>query len=103
MLVLRTLGGLALEKDEKPATGAAVQRAPLAILAFIAAAGDMGASRDRIAGVFGPESDTEHARGSLKQALYSLRRWLSAGSQKRCVGRSANRQQQSIRFALLRR
>src|SRR6476620_4027092 len=74
MLFLRTFSGLALESDGKPGTGAAGQRARLAILAFIATAGETGVTRERITALFWPESDTERAHGSLKQALYSLRR-----------------------------
>jgi DNA-binding SARP family transcriptional activator/Tfp pilus assembly protein PilF/TolB-like protein len=84
MWTLRTLGGLALERDGKPGSGAASQRVPLSILAFIAAAGDAGASRDRLTAIFWPESDTERARGSLKQALYGLKR--SAGGQELTLG-----------------
>lgn len=73
MLFLRTFGGLALEQSENPRRPAAAQRLPLAILSFIAVSGEAGASRDRIAALFWPESDSEHARGSLKQALYFLR------------------------------
>jgi DNA-binding SARP family transcriptional activator/Tfp pilus assembly protein PilF/TolB-like protein len=86
MLYLRTLGGLSLENEGKPCTGAAGQRAPLAMLAFIAIH-ENGATRDRIAATFWPESDSERAHGSLKQALYSLRR--DAGSQDLLIGTSS--------------
>lgn len=76
MLRLRTFGGLALENGAPPPTGAALQRTPLALLAVIAAAGERGISRDRLLALFWPESDAERARGSLKQALYALRRDL---------------------------
>jgi DNA-binding SARP family transcriptional activator/TolB-like protein/Flp pilus assembly protein TadD len=89
MLYLRTLGGLSLEVEGKAASGAAGQRAPLAILAFIATAGETGASRDRIAALFWPESDAERAHGSLKQALYSLRR--DAKSQELFLGTTSLR------------
>lgn len=72
--VLRTLGGLSLENGGRPITGAAGQRGRLALLAAIATAGDRGISRDRLLALFWAESDTERARGALKQALYSLRR-----------------------------
>ena len=74
LLLLRTLGGLSLQVDAQPGTGAAGQRARLALLAAIAAAGDQGISRDRLYPLFWSERDAEHSRGSLNQALFSLRR-----------------------------
>jgi DNA-binding SARP family transcriptional activator/TolB-like protein len=59
----------------------------LAVLAVLAAAGSWGVSRERLAALFWPESDEEHARHSLRQTLYGLRQDLdcevisSAGSQ----------------------
>ena len=74
MLFLRTFGGLSLENGDRPFAGAAGQRGRLAVLAVLAAAGDTGISRDRLCAMFWPDSDTERARGALKQALYALRR-----------------------------
>jgi DNA-binding SARP family transcriptional activator/TolB-like protein len=73
-LVLRTFGGLSLENGGRPHLGAAAQRGRLAILAVLAVAGSRGISRDKLLALFWPESDEERARGSLKQALYALRR-----------------------------
>lgn len=75
MLLLRTLGALALDGPDLP-SGFALQRSRLALLAAVAASGDGGISRDRLLALFWPEADTERARGSLKQAVYVLRRDL---------------------------
>ena len=74
MLVLRTLGGLSLDNGGRPIVGAMNHRGRLAILAVIAVARERGVSRDRLLAMFWPESDTERARGSLKQATFQLRR-----------------------------
>ena len=72
MLRLLTFGGLALERhDASSAPRLRPQR--LAILAVLAAAGRRGVSRDRMSGLLWAEADEEHARHSLRQALYALR------------------------------
>ena len=76
MLYLRTFGGLTLDNGGASLTGAGVQRSRLALLAVLAAAGDRGISRESLLAIFWPESDTDQARGALKQALYVLRRDL---------------------------
>jgi DNA-binding SARP family transcriptional activator/Tfp pilus assembly protein PilF len=78
MLHLKTFGGLSVEIDGIPATGAAQQRKTLALLALVAAAGHRGLSRDRLIASLWPETDAEHGRGLLKQACYALRRDLHA-------------------------
>ena len=75
MLYLRTFGTLSLDAG-RPLSGAAGQRSRLALLAVLAVVGDSGISRDKLQSLFWPDSDTEHARGALKQALYALRRDL---------------------------
>lgn len=77
MLRLWTFGGLALERrDGSPPPRLRPQR--LAILAVLAAAGDRGVSRERMAGLFWPEADEDRARHSLRQALYALGQELGA-------------------------
>ena len=76
MLLLKTFGGLAVDVDGTPGTGAAQQRKTLALLALLAVAGRRGLSRDKLSAYLWPESDTEHARNLLKQACYALRRDL---------------------------
>jgi DNA-binding SARP family transcriptional activator len=46
------------------------------MLAVLAASGERGVSRERLAGLLWPDSDDERARHSLRQALYELRREL---------------------------
>lgn len=75
MLRLLTFGGLALQStDGSPVPRVRPQR--LAILAVLASAGERGVSRERMAGLFWPDSDDEHARHALRQALYALRQEL---------------------------
>lgn len=76
MLLLRTFGGLSLVRNGIPVAGAGAQRARLGLLAVLAVAGDRGVPRDRLLALFWPESDTERARGALKQALYAIRKDL---------------------------
>lgn len=76
MLHLRTFGTCALER----ADGAPVdlQRRPLALLAFVAAAGPRGTSREKALGFLWPDAEDERARHSLAQALYALKRACDA-------------------------
>jgi predicted ATPase/DNA-binding SARP family transcriptional activator len=74
VLRLKTFGGLWLEGDEGPLTGAAVQRRRLVLLAALAAAGQKGMSRDALVGLLWPEVGEARARASLSQALYALKR-----------------------------
>jgi DNA-binding SARP family transcriptional activator/Arc/MetJ-type ribon-helix-helix transcriptional regulator len=76
MLYLRTFGELTLENGGRPLIGAGGQRSRLALLAVLAAAGERGISREGLLAIFWPESDTDLARGALKQATYALRRDL---------------------------
>ena len=78
MLHLKTFGGLSVEIDGTPGTGAAQQRKTLALLALLAAAGNRGLSRDKLIASLWPETDAGHGRGLLKQACYALRRDLHA-------------------------
>ena len=73
---IETFGGLAVVGGTVPLTGAATQRKPLLLLAVIAASGAQGISREKLLGMFWPESDAERARNALKQALHILRRDL---------------------------
>lgn len=78
MLSLKTFGGLSVDLDGAPGSGAGQQRKTLALLALLAVAGRRGVSRDKLTAFLWPESDTEHARSLLKQACYALRRDLHA-------------------------
>ena len=74
MLRLKTFGGLWLEADEGPLTGAAAQRRRLVLLAALTTAGQKGMSRDALVGLLWPEVDEARARAALSQALYALKR-----------------------------
>ena len=74
MLELRTLGGILLSRDDVPVTGPAIQRRPLALLAQLAVAGEMGVSREKLVGRLWPESTEEAARRVLAQTLYAVKR-----------------------------
>jgi TolB-like protein/DNA-binding SARP family transcriptional activator/Flp pilus assembly protein TadD len=78
MLFLKTFGGLSVDIDGTPGTGAAQQRKMLALLALLGAAGQRGLSRDKLIASLWPETDAEHGRGLLRQACYALRRDLHA-------------------------
>jgi len=73
---LRVLGGLSLEQGDRPVEEFVTQRRALALLAVLACAGSRGLSRDRLMLLLWPESDTERARGSLKQLLHAMRKQL---------------------------
>jgi predicted ATPase/DNA-binding SARP family transcriptional activator len=79
VLRLKTFGGLWLEADEGPPTGAAAQRRRLVLLASLAAAGQNGMSRDALVGLLWPEVDEARARAALSQALYALKRDTGEG------------------------
>jgi DNA-binding SARP family transcriptional activator/Tfp pilus assembly protein PilF len=76
MFLLRTFGGLSLERDGAPCEGVTGSRKPLILLAILAV--DDVVSRDRLLALLWPESDTQRARGSLRQTLHSLRQALGA-------------------------
>ena len=75
MYRLRTFGGLILERDGVPTDEIVAHRKALALLAILAVQETMG--RERLMALLWPESDPERARGSLKQAIHTLRRQLS--------------------------
>jgi DNA-binding SARP family transcriptional activator/tetratricopeptide (TPR) repeat protein len=77
MLHLRTLGGLTIQDEKGPLTGAITRKRSLALLALIGLATEQGLSRDRVLAYLWPESDTERARNNLKQTLFQLRQELS--------------------------
>lgn len=82
MIELRTLGGLELHRSGEGATSTIpLQTKRLVLLAYLAASYPQGfRRRDTILGLFWPELDQEHARGSLRQALHQLRKTLGDGA-----------------------
>jgi DNA-binding SARP family transcriptional activator/Tfp pilus assembly protein PilF len=77
MFYLRTFGGLSLELDGEPVEALAGNRKPLILLAILAA--DGAVARDRLLALLWPESDTERARGALRQMLHLIRQTLNGG------------------------
>jgi DNA-binding SARP family transcriptional activator len=76
MFRLKVLGGISLERDGRPVGGRASQRRRLALLAYLAAAGDRAVSRDKLIALLWPERDQERGRHSLSQMLWALRQEL---------------------------
>ena len=78
MMHLETMGGLAVtDLSGRDLVGAAGQSKRLALLAYLTLARPAGyMRRDPVAALFWPESDQNHARGSLRQSLAFLRRTL---------------------------
>jgi DNA-binding SARP family transcriptional activator/TolB-like protein/Tfp pilus assembly protein PilF len=81
MIRLRTLGGVDLSgPDGLELRPILAQPKRLALLVYLALASPTRyRRRDTILALFWPESDTEHARASLRQALRFLRRSLGEG------------------------
>jgi DNA-binding SARP family transcriptional activator len=75
-LRLLTLGGAGVWRGAEPLPGAASRRRLVAFLALLASHGNRGITRDKLLAYLWPESDTAHARNSLKQAVFWLRRVL---------------------------
>ncbi len=75
-LRLHTLGGPGVWLGSDPVPGTASRRRLVAFLALLASHGINGITRDKLLAYLWPESDTAHARNSLKQALFWLRRVL---------------------------
>jgi DNA-binding SARP family transcriptional activator/Flp pilus assembly protein TadD len=74
MYSLRTFGTLTLTQDGSIVEPLGTQRKALAVLTVLATDGTV--SRDRLMALLWPESDTERARGSLRQTIHSLRQLL---------------------------
>jgi DNA-binding SARP family transcriptional activator len=72
MIRLRTLGGFSVNLDGADSTASSLRPRVLALLALLAGH-RQGLSRDKLLAYLWPDSDTAHARNSLKQALFSLR------------------------------
>ena len=75
---LKTFGGLSLHHGQAEDPVVTLQRSRLAILVVVAAAGESGIARDKLAALFWPESDDERSRNALNQALFGLRRGTAA-------------------------
>lgn len=76
MIQLKLLGGVRLEVALQSPDTPSRRRRPLALLALVAASGPHGIGREKVMAYLWPDSDTERASNSLRQALFSLRREL---------------------------
>jgi serine/threonine-protein kinase len=78
VIELRLLGSLDLRgPDGRQLNSLLAQPKRIAILAYLCAATPRGYHRrDKLLGLFWPESDSEHARASLRNAIHVLRRSL---------------------------
>lgn len=74
VLRLMTLGGLAATGADGAPLPTSPPRRRLALLALVAASGDLGISRDKLLFYFWPEGVEEKSRHALTQTLYALRR-----------------------------
>lgn len=72
---LTTLGGFAFTLDGVSTRRPATQKAR-ALMAFLIMNRGVDLARERLLEVFWPDADADHARGSLKTALWSIRRCL---------------------------
>jgi len=77
MVGLRTFGGFDVDLDGPLGRAACLRPRIKALLALLIGYGPRGLSRDKTLAYLWPESDTDHARNSLKQALFSLRHAFS--------------------------
>ena len=78
MLQIRTLGGMSIHGAGRAPAGAATQPRRLAVLAYVARAGDRGVTREKLLALLWPDADEDAGRRALSQSLYALRRDLSA-------------------------
>lgn len=74
VLRLITLGGLAATGADGAPLATSPPRRRLALLAVIAASGELGISREKLLFYFWPEGAEERSRHALTQTLYALRR-----------------------------
>jgi DNA-binding SARP family transcriptional activator len=76
LLLLTTLGSLAIADDGGAPTWLATRRRALAILALAAAHGHHGISRDQAMALLWPELDASGARNNLNQTVFAIRHAL---------------------------
>lgn len=72
-LRLSLLGGFRIEEEQRGQVSLTGKRGP-AIIAYLARCPGMAASREKLADLLWRESDNDHSRNSLRQALSLLRR-----------------------------
>jgi DNA-binding SARP family transcriptional activator len=74
--MLRVFGGACITDETGPLTGPVAQRRRLALLALLAATPDGRMAREKLCAYLWPDSPDEHARASLVDAVYALRKRL---------------------------
>ncbi|MEJ2677538.1 MAG: BTAD domain-containing putative transcriptional regulator [Gemmatimonadota bacterium] len=80
MIELTTFGAIELRRDGTDVRSVLSQPKRFALLAYLRIAAPGGfVARERLLGLFWPESDPERARNALRQALHFLRRSLGDG------------------------
>jgi serine/threonine-protein kinase len=77
MIGLRTFGGFDVDLNGAHSRATGFRPRILALLGLLIRHGPRGISRDKILAYLWPDSDTDHARNSLKQALFALRHGFS--------------------------
>src|SRR5262245_13156560 len=77
-LRLLTFGGLSVQGQTGPLTGAAAQPRRLAVLVLVARGGERGITRNKLLALLWPDADDAQGRRVLSQAIYSLRRDLGS-------------------------
>jgi len=75
---LKTFGGLTITNGGEAVAELRLQRRQLALLAVLAAEGAAGVTRERLLGLFWPDTEPGKARHALDQLLYGIRRALGA-------------------------
>lgn len=73
MYTLRLFGSPLLEGPDGPLSGRVVQKRRIALLAFLARAERRTVTRDRLAAMFWPESETKRARHNLADSVWVVR------------------------------
>ena len=76
MIDLQLLGGLDFVGPDPSVSARSRRRHPMMLLALVAAAAPKAIGREKIMAFLWPESDSERASNSLRQALHCLRREL---------------------------
>jgi serine/threonine-protein kinase len=78
MLRLTMFGGVAVRGTPLSVSAENLPRRTLALLVLLAASTEPGVSRDALLAYLWPESDEQHGRNALRQALHVLRRGLES-------------------------
>jgi len=86
MICLRALGCLDLDLGNADGAASSLRPRVLALLALLLGSRAAAISRDKVVAYLWPDSDTEHARNSLKQALFTLRHCLGRAIVQSCCG-----------------